>query len=66
MKDPRMDRIKTYIKMARRNRFHRLTETEATAYEELGRELAMIRGDELLRLLTDPAEVGSVVYTLRS
>lgn len=61
-----MARVKRYIKLTRRSLYTTLDEPETTEYNELARELSTLTGDELLRLITDPLNAGSVIYTLRS
>ena len=54
-----------YIELVRRHDVGLLNEQDLAEYENLGAELANLRADELLRLIVDPREVGSVIYSLR-
>jgi len=63
--EDRSEAVRRYIRLVNRER-HGLTDEEQTELDALARELSLIRGDEALRLICRPSQLGFITAALRS
>ena len=66
MSTNQIDSIRRYIRLSRELSRRSLTDAEQAEYADLGRELAMIRGDAAIRLVADPAAKSAMLSALKS
>jgi len=65
-KNDQITDVARYVRLSRELARRELTEDEQAEYADLGRQLAMVRGDAALRLVADPAAKSAVLAALKS